>query len=46
MLMRIRTDIDNVEMVTTEDGRRIPAQYEECVEVCSNEKAETLPPPR
>jgi len=27
MLMRIETDIVNVEMVTTDDGGRIPAQY-------------------
>ena len=45
-LMRIGTDIDNVEMVTTDDGGRIPAQYQEFVEVFSKKKAETLPPHR
>jgi hypothetical protein len=45
-LMRIGSDIDNVEMVTTDDGGRIPAQYQEFVEVFSKEKAETLPPYR
>ena len=45
-LMRIRIDIDNVEMVTTDDGGRIPAQYQEFVEVFSKKKAETLPPHR
>jgi hypothetical protein len=44
--MRIGTDIDNVEMVTTDDGGRIPAQYQEFVEVFSKKKAETLPPHR
>jgi len=45
-LMRIGTDIDNVEMVTTDDGGRIPAQYQQFVEVFSKKKAETLPPHR
>jgi len=31
--MRIGTDIDNVEMVTADDGGRIPAQYQEFVEM-------------
>jgi hypothetical protein len=44
--MRIGTDIENVEMVTTDDGGRIPAQYQEFVEVFSKEKAQTLPPHR
>jgi len=44
--MRIGIDIDNVEMVTTDDGGRIPAQYQEFVEVFSKKKAETLPPHR
>jgi hypothetical protein len=44
--MRIGTDIDNVEMVTTDDGGRIPAQYPEFVEVFSKKQAETLPPHR
>jgi len=42
-LMRIGIDIDNVEMVTTDDVGRIPAQYQEFVEVFSKKKAETLP---
>jgi len=33
--MRIGTDIDYVEMVTTDDGGHIPAQYQEFVEVFS-----------
>jgi hypothetical protein len=45
-LMRIGTDIDNVEMLTTDDGGCIPAQYQEFVEVISKNKAETLPPHR
>jgi len=45
-LMRIGTDIDNVEMVTTDDGGRIPTKYHEFLEVFSKEKAETLPPHR
>ena len=44
-LTRIGTDIVNVEMVT-DDGGRIPAQYQEFVEVFSKKKAETLPPHR
>ena len=44
--MRIGTDIDNVEMVTTDDGGRIPTKYHEFLEVFSKEKAETLPPHR
>jgi len=42
-LMRIETDIDEVEMVTTDDGGRIPAKYQEFVEVCGKKMAETLP---
>jgi hypothetical protein len=45
-LIRIRTDIDNLEMVTTNDGGRIPVQYQAFVEVFSKKKAETLPPHR
>jgi hypothetical protein len=45
-LMRIGTDIDNVEMVTIDDGDRIPAQYQEFVEVFNKKTAETLPPHR
>jgi len=45
-LMRIEIDIDNVEMVTTDDGGRIPAQYQEIVEVFSKKKPEALPPHR
>jgi hypothetical protein len=41
--MRMGIDIDNVEMVTTDDGGRIPAQYQEYVEVFSKKKAERLP---
>jgi len=44
--MRIGTDIDNVEMVTTDDGGRIPAQFQGLMEVLRNQKAETLPPHR
>jgi len=44
--MRIGTDIDNVEMVTSDDWGRIPAQCQESVAVFSNEKAETFPPHR
>jgi len=44
--MRIGIDTDNVAMVTTDDGVRIPVQYPEFVEVFSKEKTETLPPPR
>jgi len=43
-LMRIGIDIDNVQMVTTDDGGRILVQYQEFVEVFSKKKAETLPP--
>jgi len=45
-LMRIGTDIDNVEMVTTDNGGRIPPRYQEFVEVFSKKMAETLPPHR
>ena len=45
-LMRMGTDIDHVEMVITDDGGRIPAQYQEFVVVFSMEKAETVPPQR
>jgi len=44
--MRIDTDVNNVQMVTKDDGGRIPAHYQEFVEVSSREKAETLPPHR
>jgi hypothetical protein len=42
-LLRIGTDIDNVERVTTEDEGCIAAQYQEFVEVFSKENAATLP---
>jgi hypothetical protein len=42
--MRIGTDIDHVEMVTTDDGGYIPAQYQKFLEVFSKEQGETLPP--
>jgi hypothetical protein len=42
-LMRMGIDIDNVEMVTTDDGGHIPAQYDEFVEVFCKDKADTLP---
>jgi len=42
-LIRIGIDTTNVEMVTTDDGGHIPAQYQEFVQVFSKEKAETLP---
>jgi len=41
-LVRIGIDTDNVEMVTTDNGGRIPAQYQEFVEVFSKEKVEKL----
>jgi len=44
--MGLGIDTDNVEMVTTDDGDGIPAQYQEFVEVFSKEKAKTLPPHR
>jgi hypothetical protein len=44
--MKIRADIENAEMVTTDDEGRIPAQYQDFVEVFSKVKAETLPPHR
>jgi len=44
--MRIATYIDNVEMVTTDDGGRIPPQCQQFVEVFKKEMAETLPPHR
>jgi len=45
-LKKIGIDIENVEMVTTDDGGRIAAQYQDFVEVFSKVKAETLPPHR
>jgi len=42
-LVRIGSDIDNVEMVTPDDGGRIPEQYQEFMEVFSKKQAETLP---
>jgi len=45
-LLTIETDIDDEEMVTTDDGGRIAAQFQELVDVLSKEKAETLPPHR
>jgi len=42
-LMRIGTDIHNMEMVTTDDGGRFPAQYQEFVEVFSMKKSEIIP---
>jgi hypothetical protein len=44
--MTIGTDIDNVEMITTDDGGRIPAQHQEFVEVWSTKQADTHPPHR
>jgi hypothetical protein len=41
--MRMGIDINNVEMVTTDDGGHIPAQYDEFVEVFCKDKADTLP---
>jgi len=41
--MGIRTDIDNLELVTTDDGGRIPAQDQEILEVFSMENAKKLP---
>jgi len=45
-LMKIGIDIENAEMEITDDGGRIPAQYQHFVEVLSKVKAETLPPHR
>jgi len=42
--MKIGIVTHNVEMVTTDDGGHIPAQYQEFLEVFSKEKAETLQP--
>jgi hypothetical protein len=44
--MRIGIYIDNVEIVTTDDEGRSPAQYKEFVEVFRKEKTEALPPHR
>jgi hypothetical protein len=45
-LLNIGTDIDRVEMVTTDDRGNIPVQYKDCVEVLSKIMAETIPPHR
>jgi hypothetical protein len=45
-LMKIGIDIENAEMVITEDMGHIPAQYQDSVEVFSKVKTETLPPDR
>jgi len=45
-LMKIGIDIENAEMVMTDDGGLIPAQYQDFVEVFSMVKADTLPPHR
>jgi hypothetical protein len=45
-LIKIGTDIENVEMVMTDDRGRIPAQYQDFVEVFSKVKVEALPPDR
>jgi hypothetical protein len=45
-LLKIGIDIENTEMVMTDDGGRIPIQYQDFVEVFSKVKAETLPPNR
>jgi len=42
--MKIGIDIETTEMVMTDDGGRIPAQYQDFVEVFSKVKAETLLP--
>jgi hypothetical protein len=44
--MRFRTDIDNEEMVTTDDGDCIPAQYQLYLEVFRKKQAKVLPLPR
>jgi len=44
--MKIGIDIENAEMVMTDDWGHIPAQYQDFVEVFSKVKAETLPPHR
>jgi hypothetical protein len=44
--MKIGKDIENAEMVRTDDGGRILAQYQDCVEVLSKVKDETLRPGR
>jgi hypothetical protein len=44
--VRVGIDIDNVEMVRTEDWCRIPAKYQEFVEVFSKKQGNTLRPHR
>jgi hypothetical protein len=41
--MKIGIDVENAEMVMTDDESPIPAQYQDFVEVFSKVKAETLP---
>jgi hypothetical protein len=45
-LMKLGTDTENAKMVMTDDRGRIPAQYQDFVEVFSKVKAKTLPPHR
>jgi hypothetical protein len=45
-LMRIGTDIGNMEMVTTDGTGRIPAQSQELVKVFSKVMAGRMPPYR
>jgi hypothetical protein len=44
--MKIGIDMENTEMVMTDGGGRIPAQYQDFVKVFSKVRAETLPPHR
>jgi hypothetical protein len=41
--MKIGTAIENAELVTTDHGGRIPAQYQDFLEVFSQVQAESLP---
>jgi len=44
--MKLKTDIHNVEMVMTDAGGHIPAQYQHFMDVFSKVKAKILPPHR
>jgi hypothetical protein len=43
-LMKIGIDLENVEMVMTDDGGHIPARYQDFAEIFSKVKTDTLPP--
>jgi hypothetical protein len=42
--MKIRQDIENAEMVWTDEGCQIPVQYQDFMEDFRKLKADTLPP--